>query len=168
MAEILQQQRELEERVLERAEADPEWKRQYIEDPKGAVGDMPEAQRLIEMEESALPPEQQPPEAPMVTPSEEHRQQMRSLTEKVLERAASDPHWKRRLLDDPEAAVREADFPELKRLDEISDEIRQEEETRGHYLMSPDVEGVSRTCYYYSVHRCCKAYTCHQYSIVSG
>src|SRR3712207_170683 len=40
----------------------------------------------------------------------------RSLTEKVLARAESDPKWKELLLDDPELAMREANFPELKQL----------------------------------------------------
>ena len=129
--ELERKQRELAERVLERAEADPEWKRQYIEDPPTALGDMPEAQRLWEMD----PTEQQPSEATIVTPIEEHKQLLQSLTEKVLERAASDPLWKQRLLSDAPVAMLEAGFPELERLDEI----RHEEEFRGHLdLMSPD------------------------------
>lgn len=50
---------------------------------------------------------------------EQLRQLNRSLMEKVLDRAASDPEWKQRLLDDPEAALREADFPELQRLQQM-------------------------------------------------
>ena len=50
---------------------------------------------------------------------EEDRQLNRSLTEKVLERAANDPQWKQRLLDDPEGAMREADFPEIRRIEEM-------------------------------------------------
>jgi hypothetical protein len=38
--------------------------------------------------------------------SEEYRQLHRSLTEKVLERTASDPAWKQQLLDDPQAVMR--------------------------------------------------------------
>ncbi len=156
MTEIQQlerKQRELAERVLERAEADPEWKRQYIEDPPTALGDMPEAQRLWEMDERARPTEQRPPEAPMVTPIEEHKQLLQSLTEKVLDRAASDPEWKRRLLSDAPAAMREADFPELERLDEL----RQEEEVRGHYidLMSLDAGTLD------AERRCRPYYTCY-------
>lgn len=44
---------------------------------------------------------------------EQTRQLYRSLTEKILERAASDPEWKQQLLDDSEAAMREAGFPEI-------------------------------------------------------
>src|SRR3982750_786010 len=111
--------RELDERVLERAEADPQWKRQFIDDPDAAMGDMPEAQRVRQMEESAWPTEQPPTEATMITPTEEYRQLQQGLTEKVLDRAASDPLWKQRLLDDPEAAMREADFPEAQRIEEM-------------------------------------------------
>jgi hypothetical protein len=50
---------------------------------------------------------------PPTTP-EQLRQLNRTLMEKVLDRAASDPEWKRRLLDDPEAAITEADFPETR------------------------------------------------------
>jgi hypothetical protein len=39
--------------------------------------------------------------------------------EKVLDRAASDPEWKQRLLDDPEAAIQEASFPEAEKLGEV-------------------------------------------------
>jgi hypothetical protein len=152
MAEIQQverKQRELAERVIERAEADPEWKRRYIEDPPTALADMPEAQRLWEMD----PPEQRPPEAAVVTPKEEHRQLLQSLTEKVLDRAASDPPWKQRLLSDAPAAMREAGFPEVKRLDEI----RQEAEVRGHYgdLMSLDAGTLD------AERRCRPYYTCY-------
>ena len=36
----------------------------------------------------------------------------RSLTEKVLDRAESDPEWRQLLIEDPELAMREANFPE--------------------------------------------------------
>ena len=36
----------------------------------------------------------------------------RSLTEKILDRAESDPEWRQLLIDDPELAMREANFPE--------------------------------------------------------
>ncbi len=151
MAEIQQlerKQRELAERVIERAEADPGWKRQYIEDPPTALADMPEAQRLWEVDS----PEQQPPEAAVVAPKEEYKQLLQSLTEKVLDRAASDPLWKQRLLSDAPAAMREADFPEVKRLDEI----RQQEEVRGHLdLMSLDAGTLD------AERRCRPYYTCY-------
>jgi hypothetical protein len=52
------------------------------------------------------------------TPPEKLRQLNRDLMEKILNRAASDPQWKQRLLDDPEAAVLEAAFPETEKLRE--------------------------------------------------
>ncbi len=127
MEEMEQLGRKLDERVLERAEADPQWKRQFIQDPDTAMGDMQEAQRVRELEKSASSTEEPPPEATTVTPTEEYRQLQQSLTEKVLDRAASDSLWKQRLLDDPRAAMLEADFPEVKRVDEML----REEEVRG-------------------------------------
>ncbi len=50
---------------------------------------------------------------------EEIRRLNRVLMEKVLDKAASDPGWKQRLLDDPEAAMAEADFPEARGLREM-------------------------------------------------
>jgi hypothetical protein len=50
---------------------------------------------------------------------EEFRQLNRSLMEKVLDKAASDPQWKQQLLDDPDAAMRAAGFPETQRIDEV-------------------------------------------------
>jgi hypothetical protein len=44
--------------------------------------------------------------------------------EKILNRAASDPTWKQ-LLDDPETALREANVPEIQKMQE-------EGEVRGH------------------------------------
>lgn len=62
--------------------------------------------------------EHQPPEAAMPTNiQEEYRQLQRSLTVKMLDRAASEPTWKQQLLDEPEAAMVEASFAELDRLD---------------------------------------------------
>ncbi len=43
----------------------------------------------------------------------------RSLTEKVLDRAESDPQWRQRLIEDPEAAMREAGFPEAQQLQQM-------------------------------------------------
>jgi hypothetical protein len=40
----------------------------------------------------------------------------RSLTEKILDRAESDPEWRQLLIDDPELAMREANFPEAQEL----------------------------------------------------
>ena len=50
---------------------------------------------------------------------EQTRQLHRSLTEKVLDRAASDPQWKQQLIDDPEAAMRTANFPETQQLQQM-------------------------------------------------
>jgi hypothetical protein len=47
---------------------------------------------------------------------EQFRRLNRDLMEKVLDRATSDPEWKQRLLDDPEAAIAEAGFPETQLL----------------------------------------------------
>ncbi len=43
----------------------------------------------------------------------------RNLTEKVLDKAASDPAWKQQLLDDPQAAMRTANFPELQQVQQM-------------------------------------------------
>jgi D-alanyl-D-alanine carboxypeptidase len=50
---------------------------------------------------------------------EEFRQLNRDLMEKILDRAAGDTAWKRRLLDDPEAAMAEAGFPEIQQLRQV-------------------------------------------------
>ena len=124
--DIHQLQRRVRELILDRAEIDPQWRRQYIEDPQTAMEGIPEARQLHEMYETMRSPTEDLPEAStqFISAQEEHRQVSRSLTEKVLDRAASDPTWKQQLLSDPEAALQEANFPELERLDEI----RQEEE----------------------------------------
>ena len=66
---------------------------------------------------------------------EQSRQLQRSLTEKVLDKAASDPQWRQRLLEDSEAAMRDAGFPEVERLAEIDQASRprsqEGEEVRG-------------------------------------
>ena len=66
---------------------------------------------------------------------EQTKQLQRNLTEKVLDRAASDPEWRQRLLEDSEAAMREAGFPEAERLAEIHQGARPQpaegEEVRG-------------------------------------
>ena len=137
---IQQLQRRVDEQVLERAEADPNWRQQLLEDPQTAMDSIPEARQLQEILESARPTDQQPPEAPTPPPSiraqeEEYRQLSRSLTDKMLDRAASDPTWKQQLLEDPDKAMAEANFPELTRLAEIRQ--REEEagpQVRGHAL----------------------------------
>ncbi len=74
--------------------------------------------------------------------SEQMRQLNRDLSEKVLDRAASDPAWKQQLLDDPEAAMRAANFPESQRLEEIRQkeegaaEVRGQQRVADHYDLS--------------------------------
>ena len=155
MIEIQQLQRRLDQQVLEWAEVDPEWKRQLLEDPEAAMSGIPEARQLLEMLESTSPTAQ-PPEATMPATREEYLQLRRSLTEKILDRAASDPRWKQQLLDDPEAALREANFPEAQRLDEIPQSAGTplEVEAVGHVMPNPFPYSVN----YY----CCPFYTLAQ------
>ena len=66
---------------------------------------------------------------------EEFRQLNRDLMEKMIDKAASDPVWKQRLLDDPEAAMLEADFSEAQRLREAfapANDSALEAEVAGH------------------------------------
>ena len=71
---------------------------------------------------------------PPMTP-EQFRRLNRDLMEKVLDKAASDPEWKQRLLDDPEAAITEADFPETRRFREMqASREAQEAEVSGHII----------------------------------
>lgn len=66
------------------------------------------------------------------------KQLNRSLMEKIIDKAASDPAWKQRLLDDPEAAVMEAGFPEAERLREIQASVEAaQEETEVQGQMEP-------------------------------
>ncbi len=68
---------------------------------------------------------------PPTTP-EQFRRLNRDLMEKVIDKAASDPEWKQRLLDDPESAMMEADFPEVEHLRQIaSPQALQEDEVTG-------------------------------------
>jgi hypothetical protein len=64
---------------------------------------------------------------------EQARQLHRTLTEKVLDKACSDPQWKQLLIDNPEVAMQEADFPEAHQLFEASDEV----EVEGHVGQAP-------------------------------
>ncbi len=152
MAERKQIQRRLNEQVLERAAADPQWRQRFLEDPKTATAEFPEVQRFREMYETEAPPDAMP------TQKEELRQLNRSFWEKVLERAAADPLWKQQLLDDPEATLRVADFPELERVEELrqSAETSWEAEVAGHVLTNP---------YQYTSRQegfCCPFYTLKQ------
>ncbi len=67
--------------------------------------------------------ESTPPMSP-----EQFRRLNRDLMERVIDRAASDPEWKQRLLDDPEAVMAEADFPEARQLREMQASVEAQEE----------------------------------------
>lgn len=69
---------------------------------------------------------------------EQLRRLNRGLMEKVLDRAAGDPAWKQRFLDDPEAALREAGFPEAEELRENQEGTPVEEEVAGQVYQSPE------------------------------
>jgi hypothetical protein len=163
MDEIQQVRRRLDEQVLERAEADPQWRRQLLEDPQTAMGSIPEARQLEEMYESSLPTEELPPDAPIPPAAqEEYRHLSQSLTAKILDRAARDPLWKQRLIDEPDVALREGDFPELTRLDEIRQQKEEQmAEVRGHLgdLMSLGDTEVGGT----AASRSYLRYCCHCY-----
>jgi hypothetical protein len=91
------------------------------------MGGIPETRQLAEMLEVTTMP---------TTAQEEHRQLQRSLTEKMLDKAASDPTWKQRLLDNPEVAMQEANFPEAQQLQELG-QTEGTAEVGGHGLV-PD------------------------------
>ena len=57
---------------------------------------------------------------------EQTRQLYRSLTERVLDKAATDPQWKQQLIDDSEAAMRMANFPETQQLQQMQARTRGE------------------------------------------
>ena len=84
----------------------------------------------------------------MLPSPEEIRQLNRDLLEKVLDKAASDPTWKQQLLDDPEAACRAANFPEITRFEEIR---QREPEVVGHVMPNPRP--------YTHLYYCCTFYT---------
>ena len=68
---------------------------------------------------------------------EEIQQLNRDLMERVIDRAASDPGWKQRLLDDPEAAMVEAGFPEVQQLRQMQESAEaSQEEVRGQGMLS--------------------------------
>ena|SRR5215211_6790114 len=56
---------------------------------------------------------------------EETRQLQRSLAEKVLDKAASDPQWKQLYLDDPAATLRQANFPEVQKILQRAQEMQE-------------------------------------------
>jgi hypothetical protein len=50
---------------------------------------------------------------------EDLRQLNRSLMARVIDKACGDEQWKQRLLDEPEAAMQEAGFPESEQLQQM-------------------------------------------------
>ena len=84
---------------------------------------------------------------------ERGRQLHRTLSEKVLDRAANDPLWKQQLLDDPQAALREADFPEARSLQEMRETAE---------ASQAEVHGQGCPWYYtlyYTHQNCCRFFT---------
>jgi hypothetical protein len=83
------------------------------------------------------------------THEEEYRQLYRNLTEKVLDKAASDPQWKQQLLDEPQMALQAAGFPEIQRLDEVRQSAapQEEEEVAGQ---ASTLYSACCRCYYYT------------------
>ena len=135
MDEIQQLQRRVHEQMLDRAESDPQWRQRVLDDPDTAVGDIPEAEQLREMLETTNTT------MPTTTPArEEYRLLRRSFMEKVLDKAANDPTWKQQLLDDPDAAMREANFPEAQQFEEMrlsAEASLEEADVRGHIVTDP-------------------------------
>ena len=85
---------------------------------------------------------------------EQLRQLNRDLLEKVLDKAASDPEWKQRLLDDPEAAIMEAGFPETRQLREMQASMEsQEAEVTGQFYDDRSSCGSQPQCEVLSLHK---------------
>jgi hypothetical protein len=146
-------QRGVHEQVLQRAEADPQWRRQLLDDPDTATSSIPETRQLQEL--LSLPG------APRsIAAGGEYRQLTRSLTETILDRAASDPLWREKLLEDPEAALQEANLPELQRLEELP---QSEEVVRGQ--LGKELTGLYGDYVYYYTYSswCCRLCTYRTY-----
>jgi hypothetical protein len=154
--EYQQLDRTLLEKMLDKASSDPTWKQRFLEDSQAAMDEFPENRRLLQMYQTgAIPTIEGPPEAT----AEEYLQQQDSLWEKILERAASDPTWKRHLLDEPDAALREAGFPELERVEEMravagEGEVRGQDHGGYHYTGPAGWDTYPRRW-------CCRAFTLH-------
>ncbi len=86
---------------------------------------------------------------------EEMRQLYRGLAEKILDKACGDPTWKQQLLDNTEAALRAADFPETQRLEEM----RQREEALREVVGQLPTDPMRLTTY---ENYCCTFYTLAQ------
>ncbi len=100
-----------------------------------------------------------PPEGQQPLTRAQIRQLRRELREQVLDRALSDPDFKGQLLDDPELAMREANFPAAQELAQQG--VPQEAEVTGQfygnrwrtsrsgygrYLSNPNVPGPGLHC----------------------
>ena len=70
------------------------------------------------------------------------RQIHRSLTEKVLDKACSDPQWRQQLIDEPEVAMRESGFPEVRQILEAMQATKQAAEGTSD-MAAAEVEGHS-------------------------
>ena len=53
-------------------------------------------------------------------------EEIRQLNRSLMEKVASDPEWKQRLLDDPEAAMMETGFLEARQLEEMHTSLLKE------------------------------------------
>ena len=97
--------------------------------------------------------------AESMPPTPEELQQLhQNLNEKVLDRAASDPQWKQLLLDDPDAALREAGFPEFQRIEELRQREAEEAEVTGQ-LRSGQPKYTGDPCTCKSIHSYTDFYT---------
>jgi hypothetical protein len=67
--------------------------------------------------------ESTPPEGQQPLTQAQIRQLHRSLTEQVLDRAASDPEWRQLLIEDPDRAMEDANFPEARELEQAPAEM---------------------------------------------
>ncbi len=71
----------------------------------------------------------------ILTP-EEYQQAKKTLLEKTLDKAASDPDWKQQYIENQEEAVRNAGFPEYERLQATRQQLR-----RAQPANADDVQG---------------------------
>ena len=78
----------------------------------------------------------------------------RSLTEKVLDRAESDPEWRQLLIEDPELAMREANFPEARQMGQGRARRPREREVVGQEFGEEGGYGYGRGGYGYGGPRC--------------
>jgi hypothetical protein len=54
----------------------------------------------------------------------------RALAEAVLDRACEDPQWKQQLIEDPQLAMRQANFPEAQEIQQVG---QQQSEVQGQW-----------------------------------